>query len=55
MVGMVDSEHIVFHGRGAELVGEPVGEVEADRLRRSASTTLDELSGLLSVTSRAAK
>ncbi|MBB2914818.1 8-oxo-dGTP pyrophosphatase MutT (NUDIX family) [Streptosporangium becharense] len=32
MVGMVDSEHLVFLGRGAELVGEPVGEVEADRL-----------------------
>ncbi|MEV4105548.1 NUDIX hydrolase [Nonomuraea sp. NPDC049649] len=32
MVGMVDSEHIVFLGRGAELVGEPSGEIEADRL-----------------------
>ncbi|WP_062430394.1 NUDIX hydrolase [Herbidospora daliensis] len=32
MVGMVDSEHLVFLGRGAELAGEPVGEVEADRL-----------------------
>jgi len=30
MVGMVDSEHIVFLARGAELVGEPTGEVEAD-------------------------
>lgn len=30
MVGMVDSEHIVFLGRGAELIGEPTGEVEAD-------------------------
>ncbi len=30
MVGMVDSEHVVFLGRGAELVGEPTGEVEAD-------------------------
>ncbi|MEV6984100.1 hypothetical protein AB0M95_22970 [Sphaerisporangium sp. NPDC051017] len=32
MSALVSAEHIVFLGRGAELVGEPVGEVEADRL-----------------------
>jgi 8-oxo-dGTP pyrophosphatase MutT (NUDIX family) len=32
MAGMVDSEHVLFVGRGAERVGKPVGEVEADRL-----------------------
>ncbi|NUW46315.1 NUDIX hydrolase [Nonomuraea rhodomycinica] len=32
MAGMVDSEHILFLMRGAELVGKPEGEVEADRI-----------------------
>ena len=32
MAGMVDSEHILFLARGAELVGKPEGEVEADRI-----------------------
>jgi 8-oxo-dGTP pyrophosphatase MutT (NUDIX family) len=30
MAGMVDSEHNVFLARGAELVGDPTGEIEAD-------------------------
>ncbi|MEU8326755.1 NUDIX hydrolase, partial [Nonomuraea sp. NPDC048881] len=32
MAGMVDSEHILFLVHGAELVGKPEGEVEADRI-----------------------
>jgi 8-oxo-dGDP phosphatase len=31
MVGMVDSEHLVFVGRGADLVGEPAEQTEAAR------------------------
>ncbi|GAA3078903.1 NUDIX hydrolase [Streptosporangium carneum] len=30
MAGMVDSEHNLFLARGAELVGSPTGEIEAD-------------------------
>ncbi|GLX96762.1 NUDIX hydrolase [Herbidospora sp. NBRC 101105] len=30
MAGMVDSEHLLFLARGAEYVGSPTGEVEAD-------------------------
>ncbi|MGW5687374.1 NUDIX hydrolase [Nonomuraea sp. NPDC003754] len=32
MAGMVDSEHSLFLMRGAEKVGSPKGEVEADRI-----------------------
>lgn len=32
MAGMADSERIIFIGRGAELVAQPEGEVEADRI-----------------------
>ncbi|MEV5413503.1 NUDIX domain-containing protein, partial [Thermopolyspora sp. NPDC052614] len=34
MAGMVDSEHLLFLARGAEYVGEPTGEIEADLIRR---------------------
>lgn len=33
MAGMVDSEHLLFLARGAEYVGEPTGEIEADLIR----------------------
>jgi 8-oxo-dGTP pyrophosphatase MutT (NUDIX family) len=33
MVGMVDSEHVVFVGRGAELVGEAIEANEIERMQ----------------------
>src|SRR5690606_40838035 len=41
MVGMVDSEHVV--GRGAELVAEPTGEVEADLIEWIPMTQIPEM------------
>lgn len=32
MVGMVDSEHVLFLARGAERIGEPEEQTEADRI-----------------------
>ncbi|MGW4411985.1 NUDIX hydrolase [Nonomuraea sp. NPDC004702] len=33
MAGMVDAEHLLFVARGAEWMGAPEGEVEADRIQ----------------------
>jgi hypothetical protein len=33
IAGLVDAEHLLFLARGAEYVGEPTGEVEADLIR----------------------